>query len=124
MDYIRFGNGKKVLIMLPGLGDGLQTVKGTVLPMALMYRQFAKDYTVYMFSRKEELPQGYTTREMARDRAAAMEQLNIPNASILGTFLPWKETNTGQLLWGSCPDSLFSRIEMTNFRCYNECNIL
>ena len=36
MEYIRFGRGEKVLVMLPGLGDGLRTVKGTALPMALM----------------------------------------------------------------------------------------
>ena len=24
MDYIRFGRGEKILIMLPGLGDGLR----------------------------------------------------------------------------------------------------
>lgn len=31
MDYISFGKGNKILIMLPGLGDGLKTVKGTAL---------------------------------------------------------------------------------------------
>ena len=41
MDYIRFGSGDRVLVMLPGLGDGLKTVKGTALPMALLYRKFA-----------------------------------------------------------------------------------
>ena len=34
MDYIRFGIGKRTLVILPGLGDGLRTVKGTALPMA------------------------------------------------------------------------------------------
>ena len=67
MDYIRFGNGAKILIMLPGLGDGLRSVKGTALPMALMYREFCKDFTVYAFSRKSPLPEGYTTRDMAKD---------------------------------------------------------
>ena len=43
MHYIRFGRGKKTLIMLPGLGAGLSTVKGTALPMALMYHIFARD---------------------------------------------------------------------------------
>ena len=28
MDYIRFGRGSRVLVMLPGVGDGLKTVKG------------------------------------------------------------------------------------------------
>ena len=58
MDYIRFGTGEKNLILLPGLGDGLQTVKGTALPMAFMYRIFVKRYTVYAFSRKNMLPEG------------------------------------------------------------------
>ena len=31
MDYIRFGTGKRILIMLPGLGDGLRSVKETAL---------------------------------------------------------------------------------------------
>lgn len=56
MDYIRFGSGKEVLLILPGLGDGLQTVKGTALPMAWMYRRFARNYTVYAFSRINHLP--------------------------------------------------------------------
>ena len=77
MEYIRFGSGKRILVMLPGLGDSLRSMKGTALPMALMYRCFAKDFTVYAFSRKNELPVGYTTRDMARDQAEAMEQLGI-----------------------------------------------
>ena len=87
MDYVRFGTGRRVLVMLPGLGDGLQTVKGTALPMALMYRQFSKDYTVYMFSRKNVLPDGYTTRDMARDQAKAMERLGIEKADVVGVSM-------------------------------------
>lgn len=87
MDYIRFGAGERELIMLPGLGDGLRSVKGTALPMAVMYRAFAKDFTVYAFSRKNSLPQGYTTRDMAGDVAAAMELLGITKADIFGVSM-------------------------------------
>ena len=87
MDYICFGTGAKTLIMLPGLGDGLRTVKGTALPMALMYRTFGKDFTVYAFSRRNALPQGFTTRDMARDVAQAMEQLGIAKADIFGVSM-------------------------------------
>ena len=87
MDYIRFGTGERVLIMLPGLGDSLRSMKGTALPMALMYREFAKKFTVYAFSRKNVLPKGYTTRDMARDQAEAMEQLGIEKADIFGVSM-------------------------------------
>ena len=87
MDYIRFGTGNRILVMLPGLGDGLRSMKGTALPMAVMYRVFAKDFTVYAFSRKNALPVGYTTRDMARDQAAAMELLGIARADIFGVSM-------------------------------------
>lgn len=87
MEYIRFGTGKQVLIMLPGLGDGLRSVKGTALPFGLMYRKFAKDFTVYAFSRKRKLPTGCTTRDMARDVKTAMDVLGIEKADVFGVSM-------------------------------------
>lgn len=87
MDYIRFGTGNRILVILPGLGDGLRTVKGTALPMAFLYRLFAKKFTVYVFSRRNALPQGHTTRDMARDQVQAMEQLGIQKADIFGVSM-------------------------------------
>ncbi len=87
MHYIRFGRGAKTLVMLPGLGDGLTTVKGTALPMALMYRRFARDYTVYMFSRRNSLPQGSTTRDMARDLKTALDVLGIAKCDLFGVSM-------------------------------------
>lgn len=67
MCYVSFGFGKKTLVLLPGLSDGLTTVKGKALLLAIPYRLFFKDYTVFMFSRKNDLPDHYSIREMASD---------------------------------------------------------
>jgi len=84
MDYISFGHGSKILILIPGVGDGLMTVKGKAIPFAFLYRKYAKDYTVYVFSRRNRLPKEYSTKDMAADQAEAMKILGIPKASIMG----------------------------------------
>ena len=84
MDYIRFGAGDKPLVMIPGVGDGLKTVKGTALPFALMYRSLARDFTVYVFSRRVTLAPGMTTRDMSQDLNAALEALGLRGAAVVG----------------------------------------
>lgn len=84
MNYVSFGYGKKVLVVLPGLSDGLVTVKGKALLLANPYREYFKEYTVYMFSRREELPEGYSIRDMAADQAKALQMLGIEKVSIMG----------------------------------------
>ena len=84
MDYVSFGKGVNNLIMIPGLGDGLKTVKGTAAAISMMYKCFANDYKIYVFSRKNDLEKGYSTRDMAADHKAAMEKLNITQADIFG----------------------------------------
>ena len=87
IDYIVFGNGTKPLLMIPGLGEGLKTVKGTAIPFAMMYRAVAKEYKVYCFSRRNILPQGFNTKDMAEDLYYCMQQLGIEKAMVLGVSL-------------------------------------
>lgn len=84
VDYIRFGNGSKTLVMIPGVGDGLKTVKGMALPFAILYRSLAKEFTVYVFSRRRILTKGTTTRDMAEDLNSAMEALGLTSALVVG----------------------------------------
>ena len=84
MDYVTFGKGKQPLVIIPGLGDGLQTVKGKAQIFSLSYRLLAKHYKIYVFSRINELRQGYATRDMAADVAEAMETLNLDTAYVMG----------------------------------------
>jgi len=82
--YVSFGRGSRTLVVLPGLSDGLATVKGKAWILSLPYRKYLKEYTVYMFSRKNKMPEGYTIREMAQDQVRAMKILGIEMACILG----------------------------------------
>ena len=84
MDYVSFGNGDTALIIIPGLGDGLKTVKGMAVALAMMYRHYAKGYKVFIISRKNNLEQGYATRDMAADYKKAMKGLSISKADIIG----------------------------------------
>jgi pimeloyl-ACP methyl ester carboxylesterase len=84
MEYISFGRGPKNLVMIPGLGDAFKSVKGSAIPFAITYREFTKAYKVYVFSRKHQITEGYSTRDMAKDQVEAMKILGISTASILG----------------------------------------
>ena len=84
MDYVTFGKGIQTLVIIPGLGDGLRTVRGKAQLFSLSYLLLAKRYKIYVFSRINELRQGYTTRDMAADVAEAMETLNLDAAYVMG----------------------------------------
>lgn len=84
MSYVRFGYGEKAFIMLPGLSDGLTTVRGKALLLAAPYRRFFRDYTVYMFSRRDTLPKDYSIRDMAKDQAEALTLLGLKKVSVMG----------------------------------------
>ena len=79
-----FGKGEEDLVIIPGLGDGLRTVKGMALVMARVFRAYSRDHRVWVFSRKDILEAGATTRSMARDLAGAMDQLGIKSAKVMG----------------------------------------
>ncbi len=84
MEYLKFGSGEQALFLIPGLGDGLRTVKGLARVFSLQYRRLAKKRTVYVLSRVNELPEGYTTRSMAADLAAAMDVLGLDKVDLIG----------------------------------------
>lgn len=82
LDCAVFGRGDKALVMIPGLS--FQRVKNAALPLAYMYRIFAKEYTVYVMDKKAAVPNGYTIQDMADDAAFMMEQLQLHTADVFG----------------------------------------
>ncbi len=81
-EYVRFGNGEKTFVILPGLS--VHSVIGAADAIADAYRDFCEEYTVYVFDRVKSLCDGYTVWDMADDTAAAMQALNIKAADVFG----------------------------------------
>lgn len=82
IDCVSFGRGSRPLVMLPGLS--FQRVKGAAPALRYMYREFGKSHRVYVIDKKNEVPEGYTVRDMADDTAYAMERLGLSDADVLG----------------------------------------
>ena len=87
MPCAAFGWGKKTLVILPGLGDGLKNAAGMALPLAWMYRRFVRDFRVLVLSRVVPLKEGSTTADMAEDVARALKQLGVEQAAVVGVSM-------------------------------------
>lgn len=82
MTYVSFGRGEKQLVIIPGLS--LKSIHGSAPALAWMYRIFLEEYRVYVFDRKEALPEPCTVSALADDVAEAMRQLEITKADVIG----------------------------------------
>ena len=82
MRYIRFGEGKRTLVILPGLS--VQSVVPAAPAIEKQYEVFLKDYTVYLFDRRESLPSVYSVYDMAKDTARAMIELGLSDVCLFG----------------------------------------
>ena len=82
MEYFRFGTGARTLVILPGLS--VQSVMGSADAVAQAYDALAQDYTIYLFDRRETLPETYSVLEMARDTAEAMKALGLKDVYLFG----------------------------------------
>ena len=82
MEYFRFGTGVRTLVILPGLS--VQSVMGSADAVAQAYDALAQDYTIYLFDRRETLPDPYPVEEMARDTAEAMLALGLKDVYLFG----------------------------------------
>ena len=82
MRYFRFGKGARTMVILPGLS--VPSVMGLADAVAQSYASLQDDVTIYVFDRREELPETYPVREMARDTAAVMQALGLREVCLFG----------------------------------------
>lgn len=82
MNYFRFGNGKRIMVILPGLSIG--SVMPSAQLIAEAYRIFAEEYTVYVFDRRNEVTEEYTIKEMAEDTASVFKKIGLNDIYLFG----------------------------------------
>ncbi len=80
--YIRFGTGKRNLVILAGMS--MTGLAGLGAAVSEMYRDYVEEYTVYVFDRLRVLPDDASVRSMARDTAEAMRELGIEKTDVIG----------------------------------------
>ena len=82
MDYFRFGNGKNILVILPGLS--VDSVMKYADGVAEAYSVLTEDFTVYLFDRRRELPENYSILDMAEDTILAIRKLGLQDICLFG----------------------------------------
>lgn len=82
MDYVRFGSGSNKLVILPGLS--VQRLGQYAHAVAGEYQLMKQDFTVYVFDRRNELPNAYSLPEMAEDTAKAICTLGLSDICLFG----------------------------------------
>ena len=82
MKYTKFGKGKRILVILPGIS--FRPVSATPEALADSFKDFIEDYTVYCLDRKENMPVPYSVEEMAEDTVKALNELGIRKFDLYG----------------------------------------
>jgi len=82
MRVASFGRGKKTLVILPGLSVKRTTDQAGAVKRA--YKNFSEEYTVYLFDRREEVPEGYRISDMAEDTVRVMNKLRLSDINLFG----------------------------------------
>ena len=82
MDYFKFGNGKKNMVILPGVS--IKSVMESEKLVIEAYKIFSNDFTVYVFDRINNMKESYSIDDMANDAITAIEALNLKDIYLFG----------------------------------------
>jgi pimeloyl-ACP methyl ester carboxylesterase len=85
MDYIRFGDGPKHMVILPGIS--LKPVSTAAQAVIQAYDVFSKDFTVWLFDYREDPEEDLKIEDMADDVAQALKELDIRDIYLYGVSM-------------------------------------
>lgn len=82
---IQFGTGKKTFVMISGMS--MAGIAGLGAAVSEAYKRFTEEYTIYLFDCRNELPDGWTICDMAKDVAEGMRLLGLHDADVMGASM-------------------------------------
>ena len=82
MEYFSFGSGEKTFVILPGLS--VKSIMLSAKQIQAGYRAFEKDYTVYVFDPRRNMPRDYSIRQLGDDTARVMQALGLHDVYLFG----------------------------------------
>lgn len=78
--WAAFGSGPGTLVILPGLGDALGSVRGKPLLLSLVYKRWGRSSRVLVLGRPELLPDPFSIPDMASLMARAIDAISATGA--------------------------------------------
>lgn len=84
--FVRIGNAPRTLVVFPGIHDAIQDVTANPKFAAWFCRRLAVERTVYMISRRDNLPASWRAGEMAADYARVVSTF-FERPDVLGVSL-------------------------------------
>lgn len=82
MRHISFGRGEKTMVVVPGLTIGYVTDNPQAIEAA--FSAFTDDYTVHLFDIRDDVPDGYTLRDMGEDLVSAIKAAGLDHIYLYG----------------------------------------
>ena len=80
--YVRIGNGRENLVILPGITlENEPPNRIAAWTYRLGFGRFARDYTLYVISRRRGMPSGYTTKTWQRTAPGCSNRRSDPPTS-------------------------------------------
>ena len=87
MEYIKFGDGNKIFVIIPGLS--LKSVLLSEEVIIASFSEFTNDFTIYLFDRIKDIPKNYNIHNMAEDAYSAMINAWIKSCNIFWASQWW-----------------------------------
>lgn len=86
LSYVYFGKGQEKLVVFPPMHDAIFPAESMSYYLYWLLAPLGHDFSVYIISRKQQMPVGYSTREMAADYQKVFETFIGP-AHVMGISL-------------------------------------